>query len=176
MPLPPLAYRVVPIHPISWGGDSDPVTILGGDFADAVITVTGTLPAPAGGRGGDNPAAVLLPCNATLPAQRWAFNSPASEYLSNGAGATQLCLNVDGCNTDLIYYACVTSGGWAGVGEAGRGVGGILALYNTLAANPSLGPRRDLLRRRLLCGSSVRDERLGTAVAPASEHLRLRVA
>ena len=46
--------------------------------------------------------------------QVWQFGAVAAEYLSNtvpDASPTTICLNMDGCLTDLIYYECVTSGG-----------------------------------------------------------------
>eukprot|EP00043_Microstomoeca_roanoka_P012630 m.122529 g.122529 ORF g.122529 m.122529 type:complete len:235 (+) comp15548_c0_seq6:1185-1889(+) len=48
-------------------------------------------------------------CDVSDPGQVWQFGSPASEYIFNAQ--TNLCLNVDDCGTDLIYYSCVTTGG-----------------------------------------------------------------
>lgn len=160
--------QVVPANPFpnSWGHDTDPVTIIGGDFADVVVRVTGTLPPASEAPAGDNPAASLASCNASDPAQRWTFGTPAPEYLSNGVGAAQLCLNVDGCNSDLIYYTCVTSGG-----ELSS------VCTRTSLRPPNLPPvllaRRHVLRRRLLRRPPVRPERHRAAVAPAPGHVRL---
>jgi hypothetical protein len=88
----------------------------------------------------DGAPAALAPCNASDAFQQWTWNSPASDYLSNTAssqvhrrclGMTQCCvsfgrfsrgalsflrcwgqcLNVYGCQTNVVYWSCVTSGG-----------------------------------------------------------------
>lgn len=46
-------------------------------------------------------------CDSSDAAQRWQWNVSGAAYLSSEA--TGLCLNVDGCAADLIYYECATS-------------------------------------------------------------------
>eukprot|EP01121_Diplochlamys_sp_Union-15-3_P001049 TRINITY_DN1090_c0_g1_i1.p1 TRINITY_DN1090_c0_g1~~TRINITY_DN1090_c0_g1_i1.p1 ORF type:complete len:520 (+),score=61.44 TRINITY_DN1090_c0_g1_i1:109-1668(+) len=41
--------------------------------------------------------------------QKWDLDTPMAGFVYNKE--TKLCLNVDDCGTDLIYYSCVTSGG-----------------------------------------------------------------
>jgi hypothetical protein len=67
--------------------------------------------------------------------QVWEFGAVAPGYLSNavhGDAGSPICLNSDGCTTDLIYYACVTSGGTCCGPECYQG------LQFSLAANGSL--------------------------------------
>jgi hypothetical protein len=48
-------------------------------------------------------------CNPKDPTQKWAINTPSSGYFKNPS--TDLCLNVDDCGSDLIFFDCVTKGG-----------------------------------------------------------------
>lgn len=107
--------------PNGWVGNNDPFSLVGdATWADYTATVTTTFAdAQAGlalGAATSTPTAgsgtvLLQPCDASSPYQRWAQNSPASGYLSNTVNGLQQCLNVDGCQSDVILWQCVTTGG-----------------------------------------------------------------
>ncbi len=50
--------------------------------------------------------------------QKWEMGEPLSGFISNPA--TKLCLNVEGCETKVIYDGCVTSGATCGPPGAGK--------------------------------------------------------
>lgn len=52
--------------------------------------------------------ASLAECGGEPTYQIWEFNQPMTEFLSNSASG--LCLNVDNCQTDIIYDGCTTTG------------------------------------------------------------------
>lgn len=110
-------HQVVTTSPVpnSWVYDADPITVLGDAQAWVNVTlgVTAAFAAPPMSSGTLYPPATLAPCTAALN-QVWALDSPANGYISNtipGDNESPLCLNVLACNSQLIYYACVTSGG-----------------------------------------------------------------
>ena len=72
------------------------------------IRMAGDSVSPGGGGGGGSQHATLSTCNAADATQQWGINTPASGYVHNNA--TNKCLNVDNCGTDVIYYACVMEG------------------------------------------------------------------
>lgn len=110
--------QVVPVNPgkNAWISDADPITLMGGvNWADVTVSVrTAFQPNPAVAVG-DGAEARLMPCDPSSPFQQWTWDSPATGYLSNTPpptiGAEQQCLNVFGCDTKLVYWSCVTSGG-----------------------------------------------------------------
>lgn len=65
-------------------------------------------PAPTAVRGAFTPARVAE-CGGEPAAQAWAFDVPAAAFLYNNA--SQSCLNVDACETAIIYDGCTTTGG-----------------------------------------------------------------
>ena len=98
-----------------WSGDADPFTILGdsawANYSVSVLARVPPLPLPPLAASDGAPAA-LQPCSPTSPAQRWAWDAPAPGYLSNTPpSAPQQCLNVYGCQSKLVYWSCVTTGG-----------------------------------------------------------------
>jgi len=50
-----------------------------------------------------------MTCDGSDPNQQWKYGTPMDQFLSNGA--TNMCLNLDDCTLDVIYYPCVTTGG-----------------------------------------------------------------
>jgi hypothetical protein len=68
-----------------------------------------------GGRVRSVAGTMMSPCDASDPAQVWAWDVPAPGYVANTAAfGGQVCLNIFGCNDDDIsFYACVYEGdGW----------------------------------------------------------------
>jgi hypothetical protein len=94
--------------------------------------------------GDDNVPVTLQPCvtseltGEAVTTQQWQFNVSGPNFLSNPA--TQMCMNMDDCNSDVIVYQCVTSGPtcagptslaveqfyWPGDGTIRSGMGGCL--------------------------------------------------
>lgn len=103
--------------PNAWVNDPDPITLLGENtpWADITVSVTAAFDAETGRLRDSNPPAHVSPCASSGPtaaAQAWVFGSPATGYLSNSvAGGSSVCVNSDGCESHLIYYECLTSGG-----------------------------------------------------------------
>ena len=99
----------------AWINDGDPITIFGGiGFTDYTVSLTAVTfdSSPLSSRLGplnDGAPAAITPCNASDPFQRWVWNTPANGYLSNSAASQ--CLNVYGCQVEVVYWSCVTSGG-----------------------------------------------------------------
>lgn len=54
-------------------------------------------------------AVTMQPCAVGAAAQVWKWNVTSAGFLTNPA--SNACLNLDDCGTDLIAYDCVTSGG-----------------------------------------------------------------
>eukprot|EP00041_Stephanoeca_diplocostata_P018083 m.375207 g.375207 ORF g.375207 m.375207 type:complete len:544 (+) comp20915_c0_seq2:152-1783(+) len=73
------------------------VRLVGGNLVDTHVSHADNIPAK------------LAPCNNKDKSQNWDVNTPASGYFKNTA--TGVCLNVDDCGSDVIYFECVTSGG-----------------------------------------------------------------
>ena len=95
-----------------WSGDADPLTVVG-DSAWGDYRVACTLAAPAPPPPpplADGLPAQLLPCGAPAAAgaQRWAWDAVAAGYVSGSNGE---CFNVFGCQKELVFWRCVTSGG-----------------------------------------------------------------
>lgn len=63
---------------------------------------------------GYTPASVAE-CGGEPDLQQWEFNSPASQYLHNPA--SNLCLNVESCATNVIFDGCTTTGTSCGGGQ-----------------------------------------------------------
>jgi len=113
--------QVVPLNPgaNAWVPNASPVTILGdatGTWRDYAVAVTATMPpdAPALAPADAWIYAQLQPCDASSPLQMYRWNESAPAYLQlDGLPApdASLCLNVLGCQTDVIFYPCVVSGG-----------------------------------------------------------------
>ncbi len=57
--------------------------------------------APAAARGGEYVQARVAECGGEPASQAWAWDSPAQGFLLNNA--SKQCLNVDGCQTEIIY-------------------------------------------------------------------------
>jgi len=76
--------------------------VMGGSLLDSIFTDDGVHRA-------HNTPASLTACNPKDAAQKWSENAPASGYFQNPS--SKLCLNVDDCGSDLIYFTCVQSGG-----------------------------------------------------------------
>lgn len=57
-------------------------------------------------------------CGGEPSQQQWQFNTPMSGFVYNAA--TQLCLNVANCETQIIYDGCTTTGGELGFGRGRR--------------------------------------------------------
>jgi len=106
--------------PNAWVANNDPFSLVGdatwGNYS-ATVTVTfanaqAGLASASGSTSNTGSGAVLLqPCDASSPYQRWDQNTPAAGYLSNTVNGVQQCLNVDGCQSDVILWQCVTTGG-----------------------------------------------------------------
>jgi hypothetical protein len=83
--------------------------------ADGTVSSSSSSSSSSAPAGPGDISAAVAPCDSTSPFQRWFFNAPESQYLSNtfSKAAAPLCLNVPGCDSTqpLIYYACVNSGG-----------------------------------------------------------------
>ena len=95
-----------------WSGDADPLTVVGsaawGDYRVACALAAPAPPPPPLALADGLPAQ-LLPCRAPAPAeQRWQWDAAGSGYVS---GANGECFNVFGCQEQLVFWQCVTSGG-----------------------------------------------------------------
>jgi hypothetical protein len=74
---------------------------------------------------------MMQPCDASDPAQAWAWGSPAPGYLANTdpTSHAQLCLNVGGCAaSNMMFYECVDD-------PAGSSCGAPLGQYPNLVWN-----------------------------------------
>ncbi len=58
---------------------------------------------------GDGAPAALAACNASDPLQLWEWDAPGKGYVSNEAASQ--CLNVYGCQDEVVYWSCLVSGG-----------------------------------------------------------------
>jgi hypothetical protein len=109
--------QVAPQNPgaLAWSGDADPFTLIGDvSWTDvsveaSVVIGDGGVERPSSGLAlADGAPAMLLPCSAGAPEQRFEWNVSAPGYLS-GSGSE--CLNAYGCGRDAVFWTCVTSGG-----------------------------------------------------------------
>jgi hypothetical protein len=96
----------------AWIPNGDPITLFGDpQWANYTVSVNASFSPLALRDAWIN--AMLLPCDASSPYQPLQWNATGAGYLSNtpAAGAQAMCLNVLACQTDAIYYPCVTTGG-----------------------------------------------------------------
>jgi hypothetical protein len=56
----------------------------------------------------DNQPCFLRECGGEPSLQQWIFNEPMSGFFHNNA--TNMCINVDNCQTEVIYDGCTTTG------------------------------------------------------------------
>ena len=101
-----------------WGANWDPLTQVGDEtWADYAVTATvrfGAAAPPAGAlaaRGPEGPLG-LAPCDAADAAQAF-LAGPAAGFLQNVK--THGCIDINGCDTAVDLFECVTSGGSCGV-------------------------------------------------------------
>jgi hypothetical protein len=100
--------------PNGWVANTHPFTIIGDvtgqSWVNYSLSVTAWLQPNDEDVGLQWNYAFLTPC-ANLSEQIWQLDSPAPGYLSSGKGPAQTCLNILACDSNVIYYDCVTSGG-----------------------------------------------------------------
>jgi hypothetical protein len=101
-------WQVTPVDPgpNGWIQNNDPNSIMGDyRWVDYHVSIAFNFTES----GLTNVPGALVPCDTQSAYQQWTYNNPEAGYLVNPQ--TSLCINVDGCASDVIYYQCVTSGG-----------------------------------------------------------------
>ena len=58
-------------------------------------------------------------CGGEPELQQWTFDQPMKGFVRNAKA--NVCLNVEGCKTDVIYDGCTTTGGASARGEETAG-------------------------------------------------------
>ena len=94
-----------------WIGNPNPITMVG-DVAWQTYTVSvdaRIVPPSLSRVGAASPGLLMAPCQTGDRGQQWVWDVPARGYLQNARSYE--CLNVFGCQSEIIQYACVTQGG-----------------------------------------------------------------